>query len=83
MNNLNNLIYGDNYPIVDAKITEDKIELYVESKVEKYKCPTCGTICESTHDIHTRHIQDTPIHNKETWINLTVKEFECHICRLL
>lgn len=78
MINLNNLIYGDNYPIVDVKITEDKIELYVESKVKKYKCPTCGAICESTHDTHTRHIQDTPIHNKETWINLTVKEFECH-----
>ena len=54
MINLNNLIYGDNYPIVDVKITEDKIELYVESKVKKYKCPTCGAICESTHDTHTR-----------------------------
>lgn len=69
-------MFGEKYPIIKIEETE-KIELFLESKVFYYTCPLCGSICHATHDVHSRHIQDTPIHNKETWINIDVKEFEC------
>ena len=77
MLNLNELMYGEKYPIVDVKFNEEKIELYVESKSTKCYCPECGEKCTYIHAVHIRHIQDTPIHNKETWINLAIKEYEC------
>lgn len=77
MINLNTLMYGEEYPIIDVIINDDKIELCVESKITNCKCPKCNENCEHTHNVHKRYIQDTPIHNKETWISLTTKEFKC------
>lgn len=70
-------MYGENYPIMDVKMFDDKIELYVISKSTSCLCPECKRECNYTHNTHERHIQDTPIHNKETWINLIVKEYKC------
>lgn len=56
---------------------EDKIELEVKSIFTRKKCPDFEQECRCIHDSHTRRIQDTPIHNKETWIHLKVREFEC------
>ncbi len=77
MQDLNDVMYGKDYPIININIKEDKIELEVKSIYATKECPECGQECNCVHDNHIRHIQDTPIHNKETWINLTVKEFEC------
>lgn len=77
MVDISSIMYGNDYPIKGLKETNDKIELKVESVYTTKKCPECGLKCKCVHDYHSRYIQDTPIHNKETWIKLKVKEFKC------
>ena len=77
MNNFNTFLYGENYPIIKWKETE-KIEFWLESKKEYSVCPICGNKSYKIYDIHKRKIQDTPIHNKNVYININVKEFKCN-----
>lgn len=51
--------------------------MYVKSKVKSCECPNCHKESKHYHATYTRRIQDTPIHNMETWIHITVYEFVC------
>lgn len=77
MIDINSIMYGKEYPITNINTKDDKIELEVNSIYTRKKCPNCGQESRCVHDFHIRRVQDTPIHNKETWLKLTVKEFEC------
>lgn len=55
--NSNDIMYGENYPIIDIRETEEKIYLFVEAKANKCICQKCKAICGSKHYKHTRHIQ--------------------------
>ena len=78
MNNFefNNFLYGENYPIVKWE-DNDKIELWIEQQEDACSCPECGWESCKVHDIHSRIIQDTPIHNKNVYIHIEVREFRC------
>lgn len=71
------LNYGDNYQIKDIKVEENKNLIYIKSRAENCKCPKCKDISNKKHSTYTRRIQDTPIHNTETWCIITAYEFEC------
>ena len=75
---LSEFMYGELYPIIKVDDTGNTNELYVESKVLEGICPECGELCMEVHDRHSRHIQDTPIHNKCTYINIVAREFKCN-----
>ena len=67
----------ENYEITNYKEIRDKIIIDVKSKLTSCKCPKCGTKSSIYHSTYKRMIQDTPIHNTETWLNITAYEFEC------
>ena len=70
-------IKDDNYEITNYEEIEGKIIIEVKSKLTSCKCPKCGTESNIYHSTYKRLIQDTPIHNTETWLNVTAYEFEC------
>ena len=72
---INNLLFNDNYIIYDYQEEED-IRLYIKSKKNTCKCPNCNNEC-SIHSTYKRRIQDTPIHNKTTWLHVKAYEYEC------
>lgn len=74
---INNFLFGDNYPIYDVEENDDKLILYLKSKMHKCECPYCHEISNSYHSTYTRIIQDTPIHCKQTWLNVSTYKFNC------
>lgn len=67
----------NNYMITDVEETDDKIYVNVKSKLTKCKCPNCRIESENYHSTYIRNIQDTPIHNCETWLKVSSYEFKC------
>jgi len=72
----NIFLKGSNYEIVKIK-KSGRIDIYVKSNVSSCKCPKCGCESNEYHSTYTRKIQDTPLHNTETWLNVTAYEFQC------
>lgn len=73
---INNLIVSDNYVIYDCKENENEINFYIKSKNRIGKCPNCGEEC-CIHSTYDRTLQDTPIHNKTTWLHIKAYEYKC------
>ncbi len=73
---INDLLLSDNYIIYDYEANEKEIHLYVKSKKTTGKCPICHEECH-IHSTYDRIIQDTPIHNKTTWLHVKAYEYEC------
>lgn len=73
---INDLFISENYIIYDYEEKENDIYLYVKSKNKVCKCPSCNAECE-LHSTYNRTIQDTPIHNKTTWLRVKAYEYEC------
>lgn len=71
------ILFGENYPVLKNEIINNKNIIYIKSKLKNCKCPNCGVISNDYHATYTRVIQDTPIHNTETWLNVSAYEFEC------
>jgi transposase len=74
---INNFLFGDNYPIYNIEESDDKLVLYLKSKVHECECPFCHEISNSYHSTYERFIQDTPIHCKQTWLNISTHKFDC------
>lgn len=72
----NSFLYGENYPIVKWE-EKDRIDFWLEQQEEVCSCPNCGWESCKIHDVHSRRIQDTPIHNKNVYIHISVREFRC------
>ena len=73
---INDLFISENYIIYEYEEKESDIHLYIKSKNKICKCPYCNTECE-LHSTYNRTIQDTPIHNKTTWLHVKAYEYEC------
>ena len=67
-----------NYEITNYEEKDNKIYINIKSKVTKCKCPKCGIESNHYHSTYVRTIQDTPIHNIETWLRVFTYEFECN-----
>lgn len=75
---IDNILFKDkDYKIINYEEKDGKIYFYVKSKIKACKCPTCHMESNIYHGTYTRHIQDTPIHNIETWLNVSTYEFVC------
>ena len=74
---INNFLFGNNYPIYYIEESNDKLILYLKSKVHECECPFCHEISNSYHSTYVRIIQDTPIHCKQTWLNVSIYKFYC------
>lgn len=67
----------ENFKVINYTKDNNKINIYLKSKSKQCICPKCHQVCSIKHANHIRHIQDTPIHNTETWLHVNVREFEC------
>lgn len=74
----NTFLYGENYPIIKWE-EDENINFWIEQINTREKCPNCHSECTKVKETHKRKIQDTPIHNKNVYINITVREFKCEI----
>ena len=74
---LDKLLFGENYPIYNVEEIDNKVILYIKSKLHQCECPYCHQISDSYHSTYTRKIQDTPIHCKQTWLNVSTYKFDC------
>ena len=74
--NFNTFLYGEEYPIVKWEV-KDEMYFWIEQKNKEIRCPNCNSCCTKVHETHKRKIQDTPIHNKNVYINIDVREFVC------
>lgn len=75
---LDSLLFGENFSVIDYKNDESEINIFLMSNQMEGICPKCKRKSDCCHATHVRHIQDTPLHNKTTWLNVTVHEFECN-----
>ena len=71
------LFDNNNYIVYDYKEINNEIFIYLKSKNKKCKCTKCGCESDKLHSTYVRKIQDTPLHNKTTWLLVNVYEFEC------
>lgn len=67
-----------NYEITNYEEKDNKVYINIKSKVTKCKCPKCGIESNNYHSTYVRTIQDTPMHNIETWLRVFTYEFECN-----
>ena len=67
-----------NYEITNYEEKDNKVYINIKSKVTKCKCPKCGIESNHYHSTYVRTIQDTPMHNIETWLRVFTYEFECN-----
>lgn len=63
---LDKLLFGKNYPILNVKENNNKIILYIKSKVHQCECLHCHQVSNAYHSTYVRKVQGTPIHNTET-----------------
>lgn len=74
---LDKLLFGENYPICNVKENNNKIILYIKSKLHQCECPHCHQVSNTYHSTYLRKIQDTPIHNTETWLYVSTYKYYC------
>lgn len=74
---LDKLLFGENYPIYKIEEISNKIILHVKSKLHECECPCCHQVSNSYHSTYTRRIQDTPLHNTETWLFVNTYKYYC------
>ncbi len=74
---INNFLFGDNYPIYNIEESDEELVLYLKSNIHECECPYCHETSNSYHSTYGRFIQDTPIHCKQTWLNVLTHKFDC------
>jgi len=74
---LNKYFFGKNYFIYSIDSKNNKLVIGIKSKLHGCKCPLCGV--ESTRIASTYHriLQDTPIHNNTTYIDVNAYKYYC------
>ena len=74
---LDKLLFGENYPVYKVEEGNNKIVLHIKSKLHQCECPHCHQMSDSYHSTYIRKIQDTPLHNTETWLYVSTYKYKC------
>lgn len=72
------LNFGEDYPVTNTEEKNNMIIIHIKSKTDHGKCPNCGIESYEYHATYSRMIQDTPIHNTETWLKVNAYEYRCN-----
>lgn len=67
----------DNYFIYGHQEDDNRLDIYIKSKIHTCCCPECGVESNSRHATYKRVIQDTPIHCKQTFLHVDVFSYNC------
>lgn len=63
--------------ITDVKETEEVIEIYVQQRRRKHRCPACGCMTDTVHDYRWQRIKDVPLRMKDTVVLLRKRRYRC------
>jgi transposase len=78
---LTQLLAIPNYKVVGVEMTEDTINLDVQSTLKGAKCPRCGAYCTDLHENHPRTVRDLPISGKACYLRFVRRRFFCSHCK--
>ncbi len=70
-------IYGDGFILERIENAGEQLIFHLKSNKKTSKCPFCGQESSKVHTSYTRNIQETPFRNKQTWLHVTARKFEC------
>lgn len=73
----NSLLYGKNQFIYKTEESDDRIDIFLKSKVHSCRCPFCGTESSDLHATYERVLQDVPIRCKQTYVHANVFKYNC------
>lgn len=66
--------------ISEVKISKDRYEIKIASRLKQSLCTNCGRKCEKVNQYYHRRVRDLPISGKEVYLNIEVRQFECEYC---
>ncbi|SEF99546.1 hypothetical protein SAMN05660865_01492 [Caloramator fervidus] len=69
-NFINNLFNLKDVSIKNIVNSDDRIEIYTETKKKPHICPKYESITSKVHNYRTRQIKDTPIQGKKLSLSL-------------
>lgn len=70
-------MYGKDYEITKISEGKEKLIIGLTSNKKEETCPKCGKISNKLSGTYTRLIQDIPIRNQQTWLEVKVKQYYC------
>lgn len=76
--NYNINLLGKNYFIYNTTNKENKICLFIKSLPHASFCPNCGVPSREVAATYHRILQDTPIHNENTTLDVDIYKYRCN-----
>lgn len=73
----NRLFLDENYYVYDHKEDRETLHIFIKSKRNRCRCPTCGMESRKLHATYERTLQDTPIRCKQTFLHVNVYKYDC------
>lgn len=74
---LNEKLFGKDFIVYDWKEDDTSITIYLKSTVHTDVCPVCGAPVTELHNTYHRRIQDIPINNKYTYLDVIAYKYDC------
>lgn len=75
--NISDFLLGKNYIIYNFRELNRKLYFYIKSRPHGCACPKCGTISHTFSATYHRILQDTPIHNKQAYLDIDCYKYRC------
>lgn len=75
---LNEKLFGKDFIVYDWKEDDSSITIYLKSTLHTDVCPVCGNPVFELHNTYHRVIQDIPINNKCTYLDVIAYKFNCN-----
>ncbi|CAJ1201737.1 ISL3 family transposase [Companilactobacillus nantensis] len=76
--NYNINLLGENYFVYDTTNKENTICLFIKSLPHASRCPNCGVPSREVAATYHRILQDTPIHNENTILDVDIYKYRCN-----
>jgi len=73
----NKSLFGENYFIYNVINNGNRLLIKIKSRPHDCKCPYCGTEASRTSATYHRILQDTPIHNEPTYLDVNAHKYYC------
>ncbi len=74
---LNEKLFGKDFIPYDWKEDDDSIVISLKSTAHTDICPVCGKPVVELHNTYHRKLQDIPINNKCTYLDVIAYKFDC------
>ena len=78
---LEELLNLEGIEVVDYHNFDHEIIIEVEIKKVLATCPRCGNISHNLHQNHWHFIRDLSLSNKDVFLKINRRQFNCHYCQ--